>query len=507
MNAAQFVDRACLWQSATAFLLVIAFLHTPPCARAEAATSSVASSSPEASAAQVATADDSREVVLLVHGLTFGGPDPQRVWGRWLADEQCWSGLIGHLQSEGYHFGGTIRPDGGAVQLPKHLDRTGVDSKSNTARVFSLLFSEPAQHDGLALKALEVAGAARQLREFTGAGKVQIVAFSAGGLASRVWLQGALPEVPYRGEVSRLITIATPHLGSHLAHHLGDLLGTRATSLDHDGHLIGQLNQTLPLPNDVDFAAIVVRGIGADARGQSDEYDALLDVGFCNGLPDDFRSGGDQVVHVCSQNLALAKTARRYEAEAGRPVQFFAVRVDDPSPGVCVMTDDCPLAGALVHSAAAHDDGVLELVTVLLEDDGGLWKGLDEPRLAEWVERRARRCAEGAIERAGFSSHPLCDVDQIELATLELLEADCQQHQYRWQFTGQAHSRRPLIRCLGHDTQVAGTLLLTCDAYGRVLACQAELSEGDKWRCCRKTLTSAATLATSLCDSLLNWDW
>ena len=46
---------------------------------------------------------------------------------------------------------------------------------------------------------------------------------SAGGLVARVYLQDALPGVEYRGDVDRLITIATPHLGSALAEHFGDI--------------------------------------------------------------------------------------------------------------------------------------------------------------------------------------------------------------------------------------------------------------------------------------------
>jgi len=155
-----------------------------------------------------------------------------------------------------------------------------------------------ANTDGVAYKALELAESIKEIRRFTGARKVRVVAHSAGGIVARAYLQNALPGVRYRGDVERLVTIATPHLGSAAAEHWGDYLGTRATSIKPDAALIRNLNSKFDLPDDVTFASIVVRGIAADARGDGRELDELVNHALLEPLPVEYRLGGDQVVHV-----------------------------------------------------------------------------------------------------------------------------------------------------------------------------------------------------------------
>ncbi|MCL4191892.1 MAG: hypothetical protein KJZ87_09105, partial [Thermoguttaceae bacterium] len=204
--------------------------------------------------------------VLLVHGMVWDLQHDDGTWGSPTAaagGETRWGGMIGFLQSQGLRYGGTIRGSAGRVQLPGSFEFIA-PGDPRSARVFVLKFSSPANADGLALKALELAETIRQLCRYTGADKVRLVAHSAGGLVARVYLQSALPGVEYRGDVDRLVTIATPHLGSDVAEHFGDFLGTRATSIRPSAALIAALNNELELPSDTLFASIVVRGLAAD---------------------------------------------------------------------------------------------------------------------------------------------------------------------------------------------------------------------------------------------------
>jgi pimeloyl-ACP methyl ester carboxylesterase len=225
--------------------------------------------------------------VILVHGIAWDLGANDATWGRWdgSGGKSCgWSGMIGALVANGLTYGGEIHPNGADVSLPERLDAAGACADPRRADLFVLKFSKAANTDGVAYKALELAESIRELRRYTGAGKVRIVAHSAGGMVARVYLQNALPGVRYRGDVERLITIATPHLGSATAEHWGDFLGTRATSIKPTAALIRNLNDTLDLPEDVTFAAIVVRGIAADDRGRGKEFNDLVNHTLLDAL-------------------------------------------------------------------------------------------------------------------------------------------------------------------------------------------------------------------------------
>jgi pimeloyl-ACP methyl ester carboxylesterase len=412
-----------------------------------------------------------RSVVVLVPGISFVPELGKPIWGSLLSGddfEARWTGLIGYLENHGFPFGGTIRPQGANVVLPDGLDATGVEGDPRHARLFELDFSASAETDGLAFKALELAACLRSLRTYCGIESVCLVAHSAGGLVSRVYLQNALPGVPYAGEVDRLITIGTPHLGSATAHHLGELLGTRATSLAHDSDLLRRLNQTLALPEEVHFASIVVRGFRADVRGTTSAYDEHLDPRFLATLPLDFVEGGDEVVHVRSQNLALALTARMYESSTGRPVLFVSARVSDPSPG------DIDPRGGRVHAAEVQDPSVLERVLQLLDSDKGLWLGLEADRLEKWVDAGSRAIAESIVERETLSKLLTHDVTAVELTMFELTSRD--DGTYGYDFEGVAHSKNRFLRFRHRDTLIGGTLRVRYDQFGRPLDCRHEVT-------------------------------
>jgi pimeloyl-ACP methyl ester carboxylesterase len=407
-------------------------------------------------------------VVLLVHGIAWNLHVEDATWGRALMDRQGptrWTGMIGHLESRGLPYGGTIRAQGADVRLPQRLDAHGVRGDPRRAKLFVLKFSPSANVDGLALKALELAEAIEELRRFTGARQVRIVAHSAGGLVARAYLQNALPGVRYRGDVDRLITISTPHLGSALARHFGDYLGTRATSVKPDAPLIKNLNEKFDLPPDTLFASIVVRGLGADVCGRGKELDHLVDHQFLAALPLEYRTGGDEVVHVRSQNLRLAACAARYEQQTGRPIQYVLVRVPDPSP------DSWWPKQSRVHSAAPAHSSIQRIVGGLLSDRVLLWRESTPENLARWRERQARLHAKGIVESQSLAVHPMSHARELCIDEFRRLARDGQREQYA--FAGKAWSENSLIPLRKRWTRVRGTIDLSFDPFGRVLAAQA----------------------------------
>lgn len=431
------------------------------------------------SAACPAQAESPQCVVLLVPGMTPILDLPTRIWGAPVLPEQNtpddappphirWSGLIGRLEQEGLHFGGTITPRGASLELPAALDARHAAAQPAQANVFALAFSDAADVDGLAYKALELSEAIRCLCRFTGAQRVTLVAHSAGGLVARAYLQGALPGLAFRHDVEQLITIGTPHLGSAAAADAGGLLGTRATALGHDTELVRRLNQHVPLPMDVYFASLVIRGQAADARGNGQVYRLHLDPEFADGLPILFRAGGDQAVHVLSQNLAVARTSRRYESETGRPVLFPLVRVADPSPA------DLLPGAAEVHSAAPRDTAVMDLVARLVLARADAYQPPAEAELEAEMLRQARACVAGLAEWAALRRHPTHEAAQIVIERLELLKTQGFERTYG--FTAAVERAYGLLRRKRAHTLVEGEVVLQFDRFGRVLHAMEHVS-------------------------------
>ena len=416
-------------------------------------------------------AGQSPSPVLLVHGIAWELEEEDATWGRvwYMADGTTkLSGMIGFLDAKGLDYGGVIRPKGAKASLPERLDTAGVEGDPRKAKLFVLKFSKSANTDGVGYKALEVAESVRQLCLFTGSEKVRIVAHSAGGLMARAYLQSALPGVEFRGDVDRMITVGTPHLGSEIAEKLGDLLGTRATSIKPSAALIKNLNSKFDLPSDVTFASIVVRGIAADARGKGEELDHLVDKVFLAGLPVEYRLGGDQVVHVRSQNLRLAECAARYEKKTGKPVQYILARVPDPTPMSCCFTE---LTDVRVHVTSPSNLMVQHLVLGLLKENAVLWKKSDLEKLAGWCDWQARLHANGIIEAEALGSHPLSQVNNVEIEEFKLTKTNGDRRYYA--FSGKAWSKNMAIPLRKRWTHVSGTVGLTFDAFGRVLLAES----------------------------------
>ena len=408
--------------------------------------------------------------VLLVHGILFDLDSDDATWGRRLnpdSDDAGWSGMIGFLESRGLAYGGAIRPWRGRIRLPDQLDTRGVRAQPPDAKVFVLKFSPYANTDGLGYKAAELAEAVKQVCRFTAARKVRIVAHSAGGLVARVYLQSALPGIEYRHDVDRLITLNTPHLGSALASHWGDFLGTRATSIKPQAPLMRDLNSKFDLPDDTTFASIVVRGLATDSRSPGKELNELVDRAFLTGLPVEYRIGGDEVVHVQSQNLRLAKCAARYEQRSGRPIQYLLARVLDDSPNSLVPS------AIRVHVTSPSNLTVQQLVAGLVSDRALLWRKTDPAKMADWINWQARLHAGGVIEAQTLDDHPMSQVSSVHVENLDLIKTRDGTHQYR--LAGEAWSENAWIPFRKRWTRVEATMNLKFDDFGRVMLASCQI--------------------------------
>ncbi len=406
-----------------------------------------------------------KPVVILVSGIVEDLNRPSEVWGRCQEKPdgtRHWTGMIHFLQCSGYRFGGFVNPGREAQLLPRDLDTTGVAGDPQTADVFALQYSRKAATDGIALKAIELAGCIAQVRAYTGRREVHLVAHSAGGLVARVYLQSALPDVLcYRHDVNRLITISTPHLGSAMAEHLGDWLGTRATSLQTTASLLTELNDQLELPADVFFSSVVVRGVGKGVTGTGEKYDALVDQEFVKTLPIDFREGGDEVLNVRTQNLRLARCAGRYETSTGCAVQYVAARVRRPD-------DD------IMHTAAVNDGQVQDWVHAFLSVDDHCWRGYSEPEeRAKWLSRQASYGALNMVERQVLDDYWATRVFGARLS-VACLEHD--QDRYLYGFLGDADCRCKMLGFKRGTDAVSGTFWLKTDNFGRIRGLEADQS-------------------------------
>lgn len=132
--------------------------------------------------------------ILLIHGLGGTGKG-------WIDD-----GLVDFLAVNHLRYGGEIRaPEPGTPSL------TGATVSPAEGDVFVLHVSD--SYAGLELWKVELQRAIRAVRQWTGAPEVTLVAFSAGGVAARTYLI----DHPQDHGVRKLVTVASPHLGSELA--------------------------------------------------------------------------------------------------------------------------------------------------------------------------------------------------------------------------------------------------------------------------------------------------
>ena len=406
--------------------------------------------------------EPSSRVVLLVHGLTQDVYRPSDAWGHFeFGQDAHWTGMIGYLMKKGFRCGGLILKPAADLSSPGALDTTGTTGDPQKADLFVLQLTFEAAEDGAIAKGADLAACIEQLCKFTGAQKVTIVAHSAGGYAARVYLQNAIPGIPFRSDVDRLITVATPHLGAAAAENLGDLIGTRVSALKPDSATTVKLCETNDLPEDVDFASIVVRSISLDVWGDGSDYDKRVDHDFLAGLPIDYRKGGDYLLSVRTQNLRLAACAGRFETNAERAVQYVSARV--PSTEA-----DYP------HTAALSHMDVQNLVYTFLTDDGGCWQGPEGWRhRGEWIDRRALACAVGAVgEHIHKEEHPL-----IGVVGWDMYVDFCGCEDSKWHYHFLCDARWHDLLSNEGLFRLTGTLWVDADRFGRIINHNFEIND------------------------------
>lgn len=339
--------------------------------------------------------------LLLIHGL--GGTEQ-----RWEA-----SGTVGFLKEQGLAFGGALiqsRP-GRVGTIREREEVTGED-------FFTLRITDPVA--GLEEWAKEIEAGVKEIRRRTGAERVILVGYSAGGVAARRYLVMH----PVDHHVKKIVTVASPHLGSELALasalkgqleevsregedgagavgragvELFDELETRAgVSLDsplvrelmpeEQSPVLRALNRT-PHPTDVEYVAVLVRNKGEDELWQNLHLELMrlgehpgrskVVSGALSGLARTFRlaqgkasRGGDGVVLLESQDLRNVEFFQHHPGLVGKVVLAegtHQVALERYEKILDALSGEVEFAGAewsgserrLLHVEFRHDLGPL----------------------------------------------------------------------------------------------------------------------------------------------------
>ncbi len=130
-----------------------------------------------------------------------------------------------------------------------------------------------------------LAGAAALVRGRTGAGSVDVVGYSAGGVVARLWVQ----EGDGATSVRRLVTLGSPHHGTQLA-SLGSLVGgacpVACQQLAPGSPVLARLNST-PLPTGPRYLAVWTTQDDVVVPAASAELDGATSVSVQDVCPDD----------------------------------------------------------------------------------------------------------------------------------------------------------------------------------------------------------------------------
>lgn len=407
-----------------------------------------------------------RVAILLVPAIGYRSGERDGVWGKLRYDEAGnpkWDGTIGTAIEYGYRFGGTIQVNGGDVDVSEDLDVAGVASDSRTANLFVLRYSHAVGYGSVLARGLEISSAILAIREWTGTTKVTLLTYSAGGIAARVYLQSLLAEYPYRGDVDRLVTIGAPHLGSALA-DLASVLGVPLEEITPRSRLIRVLNDERDLPADVRYLSIIIRSFGSDIRGSGGSYSNLVawSAAKVSDLPTDLRLGGDEVLHVQTQNLALSRSAVRYESLTKRPVWYWPIRVAGELRGGRIGGSAFDTA----HTSALCTREVQRMALQFVDPEVDLWKPADEATRAKLASYWASLCAFSAVEGCSSGRHPIAGVNRCEIWEVDRLASLPDGVHYR--FSGTAYYRGDLLPCPGRWPEVSGRFGIALDEFGRV---------------------------------------
>ena len=411
---------------------------------------------------------DPRGVTLLVQGAgpLVSSKAGEETWGEYSAGPDgrlAWTGFVGYLARQlGWTVGGVLRPRAEQV-LPEHLDALGA-APAERADVFVLASSLPAQTDGLDSRARELASAVGMLRTLTGAPQIRLVAYSAGGVAARIWLQGDLANQPYPpGSVEHLICVATPHLGVAALARPAALVLPRYGPLTPDSPLLSRINGRLKLPADVRFTDLVIQGLGAPLLDTGDSYLPYLRLSRsqADALPPLLRSGHDGIVHALSAQLQLTPAAARYENRTDRPIETV----------VCLTPAraSADLRDVTLHTQALGDPFVWQTLCQILEPPaagagGTLEEAADKRR--QWTRQIARHLAAVAVQRR----QPTGWIREVELVRCEIRDSGPRGLHCGWQARCEITVPRWFGAPDARTWQAAGSFELDWDRFQRPFA-------------------------------------
>lgn len=202
--------------------------------------------------------------VIFIHGLK--------------SDNTTWIKLKTYLVNDnGWKYGGNIelRYFSNGVFSISNWCPTGDICTPNTGNFFTVKII-PNDDLYLVQQGYAVRDAISWVRAYTGHSKVILVGHSMGGLAARAYLQGVAAmypgalSSPYSGDVAKLITIGTPHLGSEASVVLQNTFGLSLLSkpiafkeldpIESVGLPILNNLKAYPLPPSVAYRSIVGEG-------------------------------------------------------------------------------------------------------------------------------------------------------------------------------------------------------------------------------------------------------
>ncbi|MGN7614674.1 hypothetical protein ACQZV8_21605 [Magnetococcales bacterium HHB-1] len=176
-------------------------------------------------------------------------------------------------------------------------------------------------------------------------------------------------------------------------------------------------------------------------------------------LPLSYRFGGDQIVHVIAQNLALTPTAQRYENRTNKPIHYPLVRVPDPSP------EDLSPWEKKVHQVETYDPMVMRWIVRALKSDLP-WHAQSPSDLKRFQNEQACLFAMGAIEWQAALKSSMSEVSRIDIEHCKLIKSEQNTHIYN--ISGTAKTRMYLLS-IPSKKSVQGYLALRFDSFGRIV--------------------------------------
>jgi len=208
------------------------------------------------------------EPVVLIHGINGSA-------------SSSWGDFKDFLVQNGWTFGGSPTYDSETESV--YDAQQGAESEIVAGDFYTMNMSDfadspPSQSLTFREQGFEVAAVVSEvLSKNSGKSAVKLVGQSMGGLAARAYLQGLASKgtpVAWRGDVSKLITVGTPHQGAHLptvciedpilAGHICAAMGLEPASvamdaLRADSLAMLELNDLLtdPLPGSVSYTSFV----------------------------------------------------------------------------------------------------------------------------------------------------------------------------------------------------------------------------------------------------------